>query len=188
MHTVTQNYNQEIIYDVSLSFKETIDIDTLEDFLLAQELINSNGNNRIFRLKRHNLSPTWDLLAPEHCNLDKIIDYLQLKTKKILNEEIIILREDILPLSFYYIYGRNWNLYLSSREASSKLTNEKVMKTQNMKYFDKHYRHSIYFRLINKNLKETQLQKDEVIPWERVIFEKDLLKLINPDFKEIVCV
>ena len=182
----------ERTYQIIISFKESIDIDTKEDFELAKSFLQKDDNIQI-KLKEIQLNEDWIFICPETFNK---IEKISLKFEEKLKDTsfpLLVLKKNPIPVSFLKILDGQARNYINSNEAYKRMINEKVKKTQNMRYFFPQFRHSSFFRFLrikSENLNQIDntdnlgcLYKSgydsekSLIPWERVVFEKDILSI-----------
>lgn len=181
----------ERTYQLVLTFKESIDIDTKEDFEMATLFLEKDDDVQI-KLKEVQLNENWIFICPESFNkIEKISSKFEEKLKD-TSYPLLVLKKNPIPVFFLKILDGQARNYINSNEAYKRMINEKVKRTQNMQYFSKQYRHSELFRFIRissnsrigrfsntDNLgclyKAGYDSDDSFIPWNRVILEKDLL-------------
>ena len=187
--------NYERTYSLTASFKETIDIDTEEDFKLALSFLKKETKG-IQILKEVQLNENWIFICPK--NFDKIDNVISNFNEKLKDTSLplLVLKENKIPVFYLKFLDGYARSYIASSEACSKFINDNVLRTQNTKYFSSQYFHSPIFRFLRiKSKPQEDLDlfpqndtlgilykaghgsKDAIIPWNRVIWERELINL-----------
>ncbi len=177
--------SQERVYRLILSTEETIDIDTIDDFNLAEYILNfgiKENDFYYFNFKEYILSDDWIFIGPSDINIDTILKNFSHALEDNSNH-ILILKENIVPASFLNISDLSARNYFRSDEAKKKYINEEVLKTQNMKYYYPQYRHSRLFRFLRRKYVDDRkyFEVKDVVPWDRIFWEKDLVNMLYND-------
>ncbi len=140
--------NTERIFKLHIDRREAIDIDTPEDFALAEKIIGGAGVVPR-KLVQHYLKD-WVITLPEEVNLSCFIDFVG-KDKFNITEEPILILETARPgFSFFRSYDGNVRSYWVGRQAYEYMDTAQAKRTGNMSYVPLHFQHSRSYRILRK--------------------------------------
>ena len=188
----------ERVYQLTVTKKEQVDIDTVEDFRLAQTFLDKDRDLNQLSLTEVRLNEDWIFVYPKsfYFNRNALLENLQEELSN-TSQPLLVLKPIKFPVSFLKIFDGQARNYIESSEAYNYMYNPKVIETQNLQYSYKQYKHSSHFRFIRCNLRnfsgfpfsDTDLlgclyksgcgSKESLIPKKRIIWEHDLISIMS---------
>lgn len=173
-------------YRVHINFEEAVDIDTYEDFEIAEKI--ANGAKITIRRPKISHYNDWTLVTPEEIDVDKLIDVVGRKKFEDYNMPLLVLEEADPPLGFVRIQDGGIRRYFIRPEGLALVNSDELKRTGNSRYINKHFRHVPHYRFIRvkkDNYNQIPAGPDvwgirfglnnETIPENRIIFV-DFLK------------
>lgn len=143
----------ERTYKLHISRKEYLDIDTEEQFHLAEKIADGYQIQQKPILEYE--TDHWYIVAPKGLNISKFINYIPEKTLTDLSQPTIILENASPSLTFLRLFDGNTRGAWTGSEAYSYLVSQEVQKTGNMSLIPKHFYHTPHYRLLRKYKSET---------------------------------
>ena len=153
---------------IQTDYRESVDIDTPEDFAIAQKLLaGSLPQMRELTVKSNDLI---ELVAPVGINFESFLEFLE--SKKInIEEPVLILRPADPAFTFLRLYECN-----SSKDYTSNFT-KKIIATLpesgHSQDFPLHYLHSPIYRILRKKHDQNGMLEKSV-PKSQIIFEETM--------------
>ncbi len=136
----------ERCYKIYADLHECVDIDTKEDFELAKKI----ADGGTLYLKKPILTEygDWTIQIPEGVDLDGMISFISEEVLENLDTPLLALNEVKLHLTTFRIHDGHHRSYWYNDEAIKYLADERVKKTGNNAYLNKHYIHSSHYRFL----------------------------------------
>lgn len=174
-------------YRVHLDTEETIDIDTEEDFKIAEKV--AKGAKIDFKKPHVEFYKNWMIVVPEGVEIDKLIYYVGEEKFNSDQFPLLVLEEAFPPLGFVRIQDGSIRRYFIRPEGLDLVNSERLKKTGNSKFINKHLTHSRFYRFLRIGKSDPHsifigpdslgIQfgiNNEIIPWQRVIFLEQLAR------------
>lgn len=177
----------ERLHKIKISTKEAVDIDTEEDFEIA-ESIASGATIKI----RHVIERTFQdfsIITPENVDLDNYLEFIGLEKLRDSSKPLLVLERPRLTLPTLRLQDGSIRRYYIGLEAQKYLENQMAQSTGNTEFYPKHYLQSRSYRFIRQHLtpgkssiRDFDLWGIEygfdgtVIPKERIIYIDELKK------------
>ncbi len=174
-------------YRLHLDPEETIDIDTEEDFKIAEKI----AKGAVLKFRKPYIQPykDWLIVVPDGVEINKLIDYAGEEKFDSLKYPFLVLEDAFPPLGFVRIQDGSIRRYFIRPEGLDLVNSMKLKKTGNSKFINKHFSHSRFYRFLRMRKDNTDSIligpdscgvhfgiNNETIPWERVIFVEELKK------------
>lgn len=169
---------------VHISSKECVDIDTPEDFKIAEKY--ASGLVPVQKQMISVQKKGWTICAPQGSRFEGLYNLLgSLLDDK--SNPIIVLEEAVPRLTFLSLSDGAQRRPFISPEAAAYLTSEKVSRTANMTYMKKHYFHVKYCRIkrtpdehapmiLSDTLGGIHGMNGSAVPAERIFMAEELLE------------
>jgi CMP-N-acetylneuraminic acid synthetase len=176
---------------LNVDFKENIDIDTEEDFNLAERF--APIEYIVERKLAYYEVGDWCINLPEGIDLHLFLNFIGKKLLQDSSKPILILEKASQMITQFHIHDGTMNRLYFACEKAQRLRHPtaNAVKTQNMQYNPDNFKQSIYYRVFPKRGMETILKNpiciedmlvrpendaEQAIPHDRVIHMKDLEK------------
>jgi len=148
----------ERTYKIHLDNEECIDIDTKNDFLLADNIAKGKTIKKTaidsFETEK------WRIIKPKSVNKDAILIFADKKLVK-TSKPLIVLKKAVPGLSFYRYYDGNIRNYWINHEAFQYLSDSEYLKTGNSQDCPLHYQHSSIYRFIRKLTNDNHINETD---------------------------
>ncbi len=135
----------ERVYKLYATFEESIDVDTYDDFEVAQKVV--HGYKFIFRKPVCTQYDNWKIITPEGVDINSFIKHLGKNMFDEMQWPILILEKAKLMLNTFRICDGIRRGYWVDEQAVRYLESEKAKVTGNNAYYPIHYKHSAFYRL-----------------------------------------
>ncbi len=153
---------------IQTNYKESIDIDTIEDFEKAERIC-AGRKRSPKRLIQHEALPV-EVVAPEGADAAALLAFLVGKGIR-LDLPVLILRKADPLFTFLRLYECNSSRSYTTEETNKIISN--LPSSGHSQDFPTHFIHSPYYRVLRKNHDKDGIHEDSILA-SQVTFEQEL--------------